>query len=122
MANTTEPTDLYSDPRAAADAAAEAVRALNHATLETSTLTPADVYTVLGALVEMLQSTPQAVGQPLHAVQRHHDADGLAHDSLPIAQVMSDVEDEAVHVNQFLEGARTALSTMHQSVSGISQR
>lgn len=37
----TDMTDLYADPRAAANAASEAVRALNHATLDTTSLAPA---------------------------------------------------------------------------------
>lgn len=118
----TDTTDLHADPRAAANAASEAVRALNHATLDTTSLAPGDVYAVLGALVEMVQRTPQAIGQLLAALQNRHDAGTLAHDSLPIDQVMFDVEDEAVNVDQLLDAARTALGAIHQNVSGISQR
>lgn len=115
-------TDLSNSPSAAANTASEAVRALNHATLDPASVDVADVYATLGALVEMLQRTPQALGQLLAALQAHHEAGTTAHDSLPIDQVMLDIEDEAVNVDEYLEHAQRCLAAMHQSVAGISQR
>lgn len=56
-----------------ADAAAEAVRALNHATLPGAAglAEPADVYTVLGALTTLAARLPQALAQ----LQRYLDAE-----------------------------------------------
>lgn len=107
---------------AAANSASEAVRALNHATRDPASVDTADVYATLGALVEMLQRTPQALGQLLASLQAHHDAGTTAHDSLAIDQVMLDIEDEAVNVDEYLEHAQRCLAAMHQSVSGISQQ
>lgn len=115
-------TDLNTSPAAAANTASQAVRALNHATLDPASVDVADVYATVGALVEMLQRTPQALGQLLAALQAHHESGTTAHDSLPIDQVMLDIEDEAVNVDEYLEHAQRSLASLHQSVSGISQR
>lgn len=114
--------DLTTSPGAAANAASEAVRSLNHATLNPASVDVHEVYATVGALVEMLQRTPQAIGQLLAALQAHHEAGTTAHDSLPIDQVMLDIEDEAVNVDEHLEQAQRCLASLHQSVSGISQR
>ena len=51
-------------PGALADAAAEAIRALNHATIGGGGLVhPADAYDVLGALATLAARLPQALGQ-----------------------------------------------------------
>lgn len=118
----TRNVDRIDSPVAAAHTASEAVRALNHATLDPATVDVADVYATLGALVEMLQRTPQALGQLLASLQAHHEAGTTAHDSSPIDQVMLDIEDEAVNVDEYLERAQRCLAAMHQAVSGISQR
>lgn len=115
-------TDLSNSPSAAANTAAEAVRALNHATLDPASVDVADVYATLGALVEMLQRTPQALGQLLASLQAHHEAGTTAHGSLPIDHVMLDIEEEAVNVDEHLEQAYRCLASLHQSVSGISQQ
>lgn len=56
---------MTSQPTCSAETAAEAIRALNHATLPgTSALTgPADVYDVLGELATLAARLPQALSQ-----------------------------------------------------------
>lgn len=68
-------------PAGAAQAAAEAVRDLNRATLFGGYEWPADVDAVLAALTTLAQRLPQAIGQGAGWLGREHDAGRVAHDT-----------------------------------------
>jgi hypothetical protein len=104
----------------AANAASEAVRELNHATIITAKVAPSEAYAVIGALSQMLSRTPQALGQLLAALQHRHDAGQLAHDNIGIDAAMMDLEDEAVIAYARLDEALAAVNAMHNIMSGIS--
>lgn len=106
-----------------ADTAAEAIRALNYATLPAAgTLTgPADVYDVVGALATLTGRLPQALSQLQsflageHAAGRVRIVDGQ-HTSDPAA-ALADIQrwltcaaSAADSLRQALEQAHTALS------------
>src|SRR5919202_6696385 len=66
-----------------ADAAAEAVRGLNHATFAgTGYEVPSDVYDVLGQLSTMLARLPQALSQAADWLAREQAAGHVGHDQL----------------------------------------
>lgn len=68
-------------PVGAAQAAAQAVRDLNHATLSgTGYEYPADVYDVVGALALLTTRLPQAIGQAMAWLEREHAAGRVGHD------------------------------------------
>lgn len=61
------------DPAKLADQAAEAIRALNHATLNTDSLPyPSSIYDTVGALERMAYGLPQAFGQLRHRLDQFH--------------------------------------------------
>ncbi|WP_049577957.1 hypothetical protein [Streptomyces sp. SBT349] len=70
---------------ACARAGAEAIRALNHATLtpgpEAEFEYPADACAVVGALVELAARLPQAIDQVHDLIRRSNAAGELRHDS-----------------------------------------
>jgi len=59
-------TDLTSSPVAAANAASESVRALNHATLDVASVDVSDVYATLGGMTVTLLS-----GDPVASIAGH---------------------------------------------------
>lgn len=103
-------------PREAADAAAEAVRTLNHATFGgTGYEYPGDVYDVVGALATALMRLPQAIGQAGKWLEAEHGAGRVGHDrgqQFTTAEVYSAVlalEDALPHI----EAATRALNEAH---------
>jgi hypothetical protein len=68
-------------PSGAAQAAAEAVRDLNRATLFGGYEWPGDVDAVVVALATLAQRLPQALGQAAGWLEREHDAGRVAHDT-----------------------------------------
>jgi hypothetical protein len=103
-------------PAEAAQAAAEAVRSLNHATSGgTGYEYPSDLYDVVGALATLVMGLPQAIGQAVTWLEREHAAGRVGHDrgqQFTTAEVYSALVclDEALpHV----EALRAALSEAH---------
>ena len=98
-----------------ADTAAEAVRALNHATLPAAgTLTgPADLYDVVGALASLTARLPQALSQLQaflageHAAGRVRVVDG-PHTGDPAAAL--------VDIDRWLTRAATAADTLRHAL------
>jgi hypothetical protein len=73
-------------PALAARRAAEAVRALNHATLSGSGYVwPGDVDDVIGELQTLAERLPQALGQAVRFLEDAHGAGRVGHDTDPAA-------------------------------------
>lgn len=71
---------MVSNAQQAAEEAAESVRALNHATIGSTTLEPPDVYATVAELVVLAQHLPQAYGQLAKIVDRCHETGMLGFD------------------------------------------
>lgn len=72
--------ETYSDPVAAAEVAAEGVRALNHAALCGGYVYVSDLDAVLGSLELVAERLPQALAQATGWVRRAHEVGGISHD------------------------------------------
>jgi hypothetical protein len=64
-----------------AEAAAEAIRAINHVTLDNAALPyPSDAYRLIGALITLTERLPQALQQTARRINRWQDAGELGID------------------------------------------
>ena len=110
-------------PAQCAEQAAEAVRALNHATLPAAggLTEPADVYAVLGSLATLTARLPQALSQLLGFFQREQAAgrvqivDGQ-HAGDPAAAV-ADLEQTLSCAASSAEALQHALEQAHATVT-----
>lgn len=114
-----------------AQAAAEAVRTLNHLTLarpgspdaiRAEWESPADAYAVAGALAELVQRLPQAVRQTARLITTLHNDGLLRHDSgdgelLP-AQVAA-VSAGAAETCEWLGDATGSLRDLHTALGPL---
>ncbi|WP_055526605.1 hypothetical protein [Streptomyces graminilatus] len=109
-------------PAQLADDAAEAIRALNHATMSTRPgwEFPADAYSVVGNLRELAQRLPQLYGQIGVFIQRlaaddhiRSDKGGDGADEVTAAyDALMRAQDDAVTMEAALDGAHSALSPL----------
>jgi hypothetical protein len=109
-------------PVGAAQAAAQAVRDLNHATLDgTGFEYPSDVYEVVGALATLVQRLPQALRQAGTWLAAEHTAGRVGHDRGPqfttaeVYSALAHLDDAVPHV----EALRSALDTAHTHTSHL---
>ena len=104
-----------------AEAAAEAIRELNHATLDPTALDHGTVYEVLGALESLVFRLPQALRQLNSAVARRAGVDLLKLDNATdpaVAAASADWFEAAVEdaVSQ-LDQAAHSIDALHQAAS-----
>lgn len=113
-------------PAGAAQAAAQAVRDLNHATVSgTGYAYPSDVYEVLGALVLLAQRLPQALTQAGVWLDREHDAGRVGHDSGEALKLASDLSAALLGLSDAVGHAAalaTALDQAQQSTARLHGR
>lgn len=113
---------MAASPAELADTAAEAIRALNHATLPgTTSLTyPGDAYSTIGNLTLLGQRLPQALGQVLIFLNRL-EADGhlCTDDSRSLSAVLGDLHIAIGDARAAANELANALSRAHSALSRL---
>jgi hypothetical protein len=111
---TTSPSDV-------ADQAAEAIRALNHMTMDADTLEyPSDVYDVVTNLKLLTERLPQLFGQLAHWLWTEQEAGRIGHDAGKDAAVT--VAGVDAHLVEAQDAARTlydALASAHNELTSL---
>jgi hypothetical protein len=100
-------------PAEHATAAAEAIRSLNHATLDGGYRWPSDVYATIGELERAARMLPQALNQAAGWLERQHDAGRVGHDH-PKASAGISVE---IAIGE-LGAAIAATSSLRRALTG----
>jgi hypothetical protein len=113
--------DQHKTPAEHADAAAEAIRSLTHATLSGGYRWPSDVYATLGALERVATMLPQALRQAATWLEQEHDAGRVGHDH-PKASAGISVEIALGELDVATEAAtslRRALAGAHEATAHL---
>ena len=113
---------MSGDPRDLAEQANEAVRALNHATLDPSAVLPVDVYHVLGSLASMMHRTEQALGQIHRAAAQWEATPGreMRADSGDLAGVLAALDAKVSAAVGQVWSAAMLLDSAQQAASQLS--
>jgi hypothetical protein len=99
-----------------AQAAAEAIRAINHVTLHDTALPyPSDAYRLLGALITLTERLPQALQQTAQRITRWADAGELGID--PGTAYAADPDRAAVEAVAGLLAAASAAGQLRDTLS-----
>jgi hypothetical protein len=99
-----------------AEAAAEAIRAINHVTLhDTAVPYPADAYRLVGALITLAERLPQALRQTAQRITRWQDAGELGID--PGTDYAGDPDRAAVDTVAGLLAAAIAAGHLRDTLS-----
>lgn len=104
-----------------AEAAAEAIRDLNLATLNATIVESADVYDALGALSTLVSRLPQALRQLESAVaHRAHVGELRVDVTAPgLIEIANTIKQATADAIGFLDEAAAAIDGVHQSASHI---
>ncbi|HET6633992.1 MAG TPA: hypothetical protein VFH77_03085 [Streptomyces sp.] len=100
-------------PAQYADNSAEAIRAINHATLDSPRAGweyPGDAYSLVGNLSQMAMMMPQAIGQIRDLIEKLHQAGTLRSDRGQLAYDLAATFDG-------LEAAQSAAELLHQALN-----
>lgn len=111
-------------PDQLSDDAAEAVRSLNHATLQRPALGwewPDEAYSTVGNLARMADKLPQALGQVESLIGSLEDAGRLRGDNGPddLAQRLVDFHGAVGAAVQHAMSLRAALGLAHQALGAV---
>jgi hypothetical protein len=102
-----------------AEQAAEAVRSLNHATLDPQVISPTDVYAIVGSLTRLVRYLPQALSQLQRAADGWDDrlaADCMVDDP---QTALSRLEIALSSARGLLVAAGSALDQAHNASSHL---
>lgn len=117
----------HATPTELAEAGAEAIRALNHATFggRAGYAYPSDAYRTIGELAALLHRLPQALEQISLYLGDEHRAGRIVADWGSYATRTEVAVDDAqlalAFARDHLEGAAVALDKAHTATSGLSQ-
>ncbi|MFV0451127.1 MAG: hypothetical protein ACK5LS_02610 [Propioniciclava sp.] len=110
----------------AAETAAEAVRALNHHTLDPTGVDVAAVYACLGSLNRLCRGLDQGLDQLGRAIDRRRRLDVLAHDTDGEGNVVDDSVDQLLAAldtaRRLALEASAAIDRAHQSAGHLIDR
>lgn len=118
-------------PQVLANTASEALRALNHSTIDPHTSTLHDVYAVLGALGELSTRLPQATRQMSAVLSSRWITGGLRHENgdastleVTVQSCREQLSNAAIIAEQLateLNGAHSHVAVIAESPFGASQ-
>lgn len=114
----------HKTPAQLADDAAEAIRALNHATLSPRDgwEYPADAYSVVGNLGTLVMRLPQLLEQVTQHVEKLHQDGHVVADTGDTLERLYNLSAASVEAGEAAQKLRSALDEMHAMLSPLAYK